>query len=374
VKESTRDSVYMALALRLAAKGRGRTSPNPLVGAVVVSRDRIVGQGYHRYAGGSHAEAVALESAGKRARGATLYVTLEPCSHTRKRTPPCVPTILNSGIRRIVVAMRDPNPMVNGRGIRRLRRAGIDVAVGCLREQAERLNEAYSHWIRTGRPFVLLKAAMTLDGQVATAAGESQWITGEPARRHVHRLRSRMDALMTGIGTVLKDDPRLTARLPVAESKEGGRQPIRVILDTTLRIPFTARVLSSKPDSQTIVATTEKASRRRMKLLHARGVTVLVLPNEQGRVSLKACLSRLGKMGITSVMLEAGSELNAAALRDGLINRLLLYVAPVLLGGQDAKGLLGGASPKRLADALSLEDFRIQRLGRDVLVEGKVGS
>jgi len=203
----------MALAVRLAAKGRGRTSPNPMVGAVVVSGRRIVGQGYHRRPGGPHAEVLALRSAGGRAHGATLYVTLEPCHHTSKRTPPCVPAIMESGLRRVVVAIRDPNPLVSGRGISRLRRAGVRVTVGCLREEAERLNEIYCHWMRTGRPFVIMKAAMTLDGKVAAASGESRWITGEAARRHAHRLRSQVDAVMVGIGTVLRDDPQMTVRL-----------------------------------------------------------------------------------------------------------------------------------------------------------------
>ncbi|MGH2397978.1 MAG: bifunctional diaminohydroxyphosphoribosylaminopyrimidine deaminase/5-amino-6-(5-phosphoribosylamino)uracil reductase RibD, partial [bacterium] len=266
------DKQYMALALRLAAKGRGLTSPNPMVGAVVVARNRIAGQGYHRRAGGPHAEVLALQSAGDRVKGATLYVTLEPCCHRRKRTPPCVPSIIASGIRRVVVAMQDPNPRVCGRGLRQLRQAGVKVTVDCLREEAERLNEMYCHWVRTGQPFVVVKAAMTLDGKIATSSGESRWITGEAARRHVHGLRRRMDAVIVGIGTVLRDDPQLTIRL--GSSRSGShptRQPLRVILDSTARIPPTAKVLSpaarasggSGGRTNTVVATTVKGPQHR---------------------------------------------------------------------------------------------------------------
>ncbi len=373
------DNQYMALALRLAAKGRGHTSPNPMVGAVVVARNRIVGQGYHRRAGAPHAEVLALQSAGDRAKGATLYVTLEPCCHRRKRTSPCVPAIIASAIRRVVVAMRDPNPQVCGRGLRQLRQAGVTVTVDCLREEAERLNEIYCHWMRTGRPFVVVKAAMTLDGKIATASGESRWITGDAARRHVHGLRRRIDAVIVGLGTVLRDDPQLTVRLGSSRSRaRPDRQPLRVILDSTARIPATAKVLSpaagasdrSGGRSSTVVATTVKAPQRRIERLRAQGVTVLVLPLQDGRVSLRACLSRLGQMGITSAMIEGGSELNAAALRGGLVNRILFYIAPRLLGGQDAKGVMGGPSPRRLAETLPIADIHVRRLGSDLLLEG----
>ena len=375
------DNQYMALALRLAAKGRGFTSPNPMVGAVVVARNRIIGQGYHRRAGGPHAEILALRSASNRAKGATLYITLEPCCHRNKRTPPCVPSIIASGIRRVVVAMRDPNPLVCGHGLQRLRQAGVKVTVGCLREEAESLNEMYCHWIRTGRPFVVLKAAMTLDGKIATASGESRWITGEAARRHVHGLRSRMDAVIVGLGTVLHDDPQLTVRL---RSRQSGshpvRQPLRVILDSTARIPPTAKALSpstgasdgSSDRTKTIIATTRKAPQHRIERLRALDITVLVLPLQDGRVSLRACLARLGQMGITSAMIEGGSELNASAFRAGLVNRILFYIAPSLLGGQAAKGVMGGHSPKRLAEALPVTDIHVRRLGSDLLLEGDI--
>jgi diaminohydroxyphosphoribosylaminopyrimidine deaminase / 5-amino-6-(5-phosphoribosylamino)uracil reductase len=363
-----RDRLYMAHALRLAAKGRGRTSPNPMVGAVIVSKGRIVGHGYHHRAGEAHAEILALDTAGKQARGGTLYVTLEPCCHTRKRTPPCVPVLIKSGLRRVVVAMLDPNPLVKGRGVARLRRADIEATVGCLREDAEHLNEAYIHWITTGRPLVILKAAMTIDGKIATASGESQWITGEAARRQVHRLRSEVDAVMVGIGTVLHDDPELTVRLP----SRRRRQPVRVILDSRLRIPFQAKILSTRGGGEILIATTVDASKPRIEKLQRLGATVMVVPAEHGQVSLSACLTELGRRGITSVLLEGGSEINASALRAGLVHRLQLYVAPSLLGGQDAKGLVGGLAPTSLSDATPLKEIRVKRIGVDLLIEAAV--
>lgn len=371
MKDAACDRRYMTLALRLAAKGQGRTSPNPMVGAVVVAGNRIVGQGYHRRAGGPHAEIIALQVAGPRAKQATLYVTLEPCCHTEKRTPPCVPVLIAAGLKRVVVAMPDPNPHVGGRGIRALRKAGIEVAVGCRRDEAERLNEAYRHWVRTGLPFVTLKAAMTLDGKIATAGGESQWITGEPARRYTHQLRSRMDAILVGAGTVRRDDPRLTVRLERgAVAAKSAHQPLRVILDSRLRIPLEAKVLGIG----TTVATTDRAPAGKIRQAQAKGAQILVLPARNGRVSLHACLAELGKQGITSVLIEGGSEVNASAVRAGLVNRVALFIAPTLLGGQDAKGLIGGLAPKRLAQALPLDDIRIQPLGRDLLLEGTLST
>ena len=366
MKTSILDTRYMARALRLAARGRGRTSPNPAVGAVVVAGGRIVGEGFHKQAGGPHAEVLALQAAGRRARGGTLYITLEPCSHQRKRTPPCVPAILAAGLRRVVIAMRDPNPHVNGDGIRRLRRAGLRVTVGCLAQQAADLNEDYAHRMRTGLPFVHLKAAMTLDGKIATATGESQWITGPAARRHAHRLRRQVDAIAVGLRTVVKDDPRLTVRTgrPVA------RQPLRVVLDSRLAIPLSARVLSPRLRAGTVLATTARAPRSRISHLRRLGATVLVLPSEQGRVSLRACLKQLARMGVNRLLIEGGGELAASAIKARVVNRLHLYMAPRLLGGSNAKGVIGGRSPRRLAQALSVSALSLKKIGRDLLIEG----
>ena len=367
------DVSYMNLALRLAAKGRGRTSPNPMVGAVIVNKGRVVGKGYHRRAGGPHAEIIALHQAGPQARGGTLYVTLEPCCHIHKRTPPCVPFLIHSNLHRIVVAMRDPNPFVRGKGIRQLRQAGLVVAEGCGEKEAEQLNESYIHWIKTGRPFVILKGAMTVDGKIATAQGESKWITGEKTRHHVHRIRSQVDAIMVGLGTVLKDDPLLSARIWEDLKRNARiRQPLRVVVDSHLRIPLSRNILKWPIQQPIIIATTRQASKSKIKRLKDLGVMVLVLPRVRGRVSLAACLSRLGEMGVTSVLLEGGSELNATALHLRVVNKIMLYVAPRLLGGQDAISLVGGRSPLKLTNALSIKDMKILPLGQDYLLMGSL--
>jgi diaminohydroxyphosphoribosylaminopyrimidine deaminase/5-amino-6-(5-phosphoribosylamino)uracil reductase len=366
VKTAARDIRYMTRALQLAARGRGRTSPNPMVGAVIVSGGRIVGEGFHRNAGAPHAEVMALRAAGPRAKGGTLYVTLEPCSHTRKRTPPCVPAVLAAGIRRVVVAMRDPNPRVDGEGLRRLKRAGLSVAVGCLERHAEQLNDSYVHRMRAGRPLVVLKMAMTLDGKTATAAGESKWITGPQARRHAHHLRCQADAIMVGVNTVLSDDPQLTARPghPIA------RQPLRVIMDSGLRTPLTAKVLSRRLRKGTVIATTGRSPQAQLARLQKRGISVLVLPSSQRKVSLRACLKHLARMGINLLLIEGGGELAATALQSGVVDRLRLYIAPRLLGGNDARGLIGGPCPPRLTRALSVSNLSVKKIGPDLMLEG----
>ena len=361
----------MALALRLAAKGRGHTSPNPMVGAVVVHRGIIVGQGSHRKVGGPHAEVIALSQAGSRAKGGTLYVTLEPCSHLKKRTPPCVPLVIAFGVRRVVVSMVDPNPQVRGRGIAQLKRAGIQVEVGCCEAEARQLNEAYIYWVQNGRPFTILKAGMTLDGQIATARGESQWITDEAARGQAQQMRADVDAVLVGIGTVLRDNPRLTAR-PGGELSL--RQPLRIIVDSRLRIPLKAAVLAQQQEAHTVLATTSAAPPRKLATLKRRGVDVLILPKAGGHVDLQALWTRLGQLGITSLLVEGGSEINAAVLRAGLAQRLMCFIAPLLLGGQDAKGLVGGLSPRRLREALSLNNLRIEPVGRDMLIQADLAT
>lgn len=361
----------MLQALRLAEKGRGRTSPNPMVGAIVVSHGRIVGQGYHHAAGESHAEVLALEQAGRRAKGATLYVTLEPCSHLNKRTPPCVPAIIHAGIRHVVVAMIDPNPLVRGRGVTQLRRAGLSVTVGIARREAEQVNRAYRHWVKTKRPYVTLKAGMTLDGRIATASGESRWITGVQSRQDVHRLRAQTDAVLVGIGTVLKDDPALTARRGPRLIQLAAKQPLRVVVDSRLRIPRSAKILNQR-QGPTLVVTTKAASRSKQIALERQGVEVLTVPATKGRVGLLPLLKRLGRRGITNLIVEGGSELNAAFLHARLVNEVRFYVAPTLLGGDQSIGVLGGPSPRRLAQAVPLRNLRTCRVGGDLVVEGEL--
>jgi len=361
---------FMALALRLAAKGRGKTSPNPMVGALVVKDGRIVGHGYHHGPGKPHAEIIALNQAGRRAKGATLYVTLEPCCHLLKRTPPCVPTIIQSGVWQVVVAMADPNSQVKGRGIVALRRAGIAVTTEVAQEKASQLNRWYSHWATTGRPYVILKAGMTLDGKVATAKGESRWITGWLARQDAHRLRSLVDAVVVGVGTILHDDPTLTARLSDRPLKLAPRQPLRVVLDSWLRTPSTAKVCAKQGLAKTLIATTSRASRPRRRSVERAGVEVVSIVAKNGRVSFSALLKILGKRGITSLLIEGGSTVNASALREKLVNHVVLYLAPTLMGGQDAKAMIGDRGPKRLAQVRKLRHVSVRRMGNDLVVEG----
>jgi diaminohydroxyphosphoribosylaminopyrimidine deaminase/5-amino-6-(5-phosphoribosylamino)uracil reductase len=361
---------FMSLALRLAAKGQGRTSPNPMVGALVVKNGRIVGRGYHQGPGRPHAEILALKQAGPRAKSATLYVSLEPCCHLLKRTPPCVPAVVQSGVRQVVVAMTDPNAMVKGRGIAALRRARITVITGVAQEDAARLNRAYLHWVKTGRPYVILKAGMTLDGKVATAKGESQWITGPLARQDAHRLRSQVDAVIVGVGTIIHDDPTLTARLSNRPLKLAPRQPLRVVLDSRLRTPPTATVCAKQDQARTLIATTSRASQSRHRPFERAGVEVVPCSAKNGRVSFPALMTMLGKRGITSVLIEGGSTVNAAALRENLVNHVVFYLAPTLMGGQDAKAVIGDRSPERLAQALPLHHVTVRRVGKDLVVEG----
>lgn len=370
--DRTQDLHYMTLALRLAAKGQGTTSPNPMVGAVVVRQGRIIGQGFHLRPGTPHAEILALRQAGKQVQGATLYVTLEPCCHLKKRTPPCVPEILRSNVRRVVMAMQDPNPSVKGKGTAALRRAGLSVTVGVGRSEAEELNKSYCHWMKTGRPYVILKAGMTLDGQLATATGESRWITSAVSRREVHHLRRGVDAVLVGAGTVLADDPSLMARRGPRLDKLTTRQPLRIVVDSRLRTPFKAQVLAQQDKAKTIIATTAAASAARRSVLQKKGIEILTLPALQSRVSLPALLKQLGRRGVMSLLVEGGSEVNAAMLKAKLVDHIRLYMAPLLLGGQNAKGVIGGESPARLKSALKLHRMRVRSVGDDVVVEGEL--
>jgi len=357
----------MAQALALAWRGAGQTSPNPPVGAVVVHRGKVLGTGYHRRAGGPHAEVVALRQAGRRARGATLYVTLEPCCHLNKRTPPCVPLIIASGIKRVVAATRDPNPQVRGRGLAALRRAKLQVNVGVGAEEAERLIEPYRRLITTGRPFVTLKVAATLDGKIATANGESRWITGVEARKKVHDLRAHSDAILVGIRTVLADDPSLTVRT----GSSRGRAPLRVVLDPSLNIPLTAKVLADGQAS-TLIVTTSLGPPSKKADLEQKGADVLVLPARQRRVAWRDLLKELGRRGIASLLIEGGAEVNASALRERVVDRVLFFLAPRILGGRDALSAVGGESPQNLSEALPLKVTSITRVGPDILIEGRL--
>lgn len=352
---------YMKRAIVLARRGMGKTSPNPAVGCVIVKDGRIVGEGWHRRAGTPHAEVHALAEAGEAARGADVYVTLEPCAHFGK-TPPCAAALVEAGVGRVFAAMVDPNPKVSGRGAEILRAAGIEVVTGLMEGESRLLNEPFIKYMTTGLPFVILKSAMTLDGKTATPSGDSRWITNESSRRFVHRLRSSVDAVMVGSGTVLADDPRLNARIP------GGRDPLRVVVDSVLRIPLDSQMLGLVSAAPTIVATLAGDGRKADEL-RARGVEVLQCRARNGRVDLADLVARLGERGIQSVLLEGGATLAGEALRLGLIDKFLLFYAPRLLGG-DGPGLFAGESAGAMADAVPLRDLTIRRFGADILVTG----
>jgi len=359
------ETSYMKLALRLAAKGAGWVSPNPMVGAVVVKDGRVVGRGFHRRAGLPHAEVEALADAGEAARGADLYVTLEPCNH-QGRTPPCTQAILAAGVRRVIIATPDPNPRVTGGGAEFLAARGVEVQAGLLETEARRLNEAWLHYLNTGRPWVVAKAACSLDGKIATVGGESQWLTGEAARAVGHRLRHRVDAIAVGIGTALADDPQLTARLPRCRA----RDPIRIVLDSRLRLPLTSRMLHMESAAPTWVATTSQAPPDTIRALEARGAQVLVLPAEAGRVSLAALLEELGARQVQSLLVEGGAETLGTFFDQRAVNQFYFFYAPKILGGQQAPGMVGGQGIIHLGQAHLARDLTIRRVGGDLLVSG----
>ncbi|MFL5303123.1 MAG: bifunctional diaminohydroxyphosphoribosylaminopyrimidine deaminase/5-amino-6-(5-phosphoribosylamino)uracil reductase RibD [Anaeromyxobacteraceae bacterium] len=352
------NEAFMRLALGEAEKGLGRTSPNPAVGAVVVRDGRVVGRGHHARAGGPHAEVVALRDAGARASGADLYTTLEPCNHWGK-TPPCSLAILEAGVRRVFVGSRDPNPVVNGRGLARLRRGGVEVVTDVLREASDALNAVWFRYVRSGRPYVTLKAAVTLDGKIATRTGDSRWVTGPAAREAVHRLRDRADAVLVGAGTARADDPLLTTRLPGG----AGRDAVRVVLDSRLALPRTLHLFRPRSPAPTLVATTVK----RPPSLGA-GVEALRCAARGGRVDLDDLLAKLAARGLAHVLVEGGAEVHASFLAAGLVDRVVLFLAPKLLGG--GKDWLAGAGPARLVDAVRLVGVEVQRVGEDLLVTG----
>lgn len=365
----SQDKTYMQMALRLAKKGMGITSPNPMVGAVVVKDGRVIGRGYHKGPGKWHAEAVAIRDAGPEAKGATLYINLEPCCHTDKRTPPCTKEIIRSQIRRVVIGMEDPNPMVNGRGIRELAGAGIQLEKGVLYPEAVQLNEIYSKFISTKTPFVILKSASSLDGRIALPSGESKWITGEIARRYSHRLRAMVDAVLVGIGTVLADDPLLSVR----DRGTRGKQPLRIIVDSRLRIPLTARVLDQREGQETMIVTTGLASAEAVEALEKiGGKTMIAASREDGEVSLRSMMGQLGRLGISSVLIEGGSKINASALREGVVDKVVILYSPRIIGGSDSIGMVGGEAPGSLDESVFLKGISIRRLGEDILVEGYV--
>jgi diaminohydroxyphosphoribosylaminopyrimidine deaminase/5-amino-6-(5-phosphoribosylamino)uracil reductase len=371
---SSADLKFVRQALRLAGRGYGQTSPNPMVGAVLVKVGKVIGQGWHRRAGQAHAEIEAIRDAqarGANPKGATLYVTLEPCC-THGRTPPCTEAIVAAGIRRVVVAATDPNPAHAGHGFRVLRRAGIEVMPGLLAEEAARLNEAFNHWIVHRTPFVIVKAAMTLDGKIATASGESKWITGQAARAEGMRLRAGADAILVGVNTVLKDDPALTVRaVQGSRFKVPSSKLRRVILDSQARTPLKAQVVNDESASLTTIVVSPTAPANRVVALAER-VRVLRAPQRHGSIDLRWLLKRLGAEQVTSLLVEGGGEVNASFLLKGFAHRVVFFYAPTILGGRDARHAVGGHGIGRLADVIELRNVEWRRAGADLTMTARV--
>lgn len=355
----------MKRAIELSKKGTGYTSPNPLVGAVIVKDGKIIGEGFHEFYGGPHAEVNAFIDSKEDVEGATMYVTLEPCSHHGK-TPPCANTIVEKGISRVIIAMKDPNPLVAGKGIEILYNNGIKVEVGILEDEARKLNEIFIKYITTRRPFCILKTAMTLDGKIASVNGDSKWITNEGSRHYVHQLRHQVAAIMVGIGTVLADDPSLNTRL---DGKKGS-DPIRVIVDTTGRIPLNAKVLNMNSVARTIVATTNEMDSSKAKAIKEKGGEVIVTSLRNGRVDLEDLMIKLGERKIDSVLLEGGSSINYSALEQGIVDKVIAFIAPKLLGGDCAKTPVGGKGRSKIEDAFILKDITLSNFQEDIMIEG----
>ncbi len=362
---SKQDERFMRRALALARRGLGKTSPNPAVGAVLVRKGRVIGEGWHRRAGGPHAEVFALR--GVNAHGATLYVTLEPCS-TWGRTPPCTDAIIAAGVKRVVVAARDPNPKHNGRGLKMLRRAGIRVEAGLLADEAARMNEAFNKWISTGIPLVIAKAGMSLDGKIATRTGDAKWITGEAARREGHRLRARVDAILVGTNTAVRDDPELTVRHGVR-----GQQPWRVVVDARGRVSRKAKVFTDGQRRRTLVLTASLAPATWRRYLLRMGAEAIVLPHKNARIDLQAALKALGRRDITSVLVEGGGELLGSLFDARLVDKVALFYAPIVIGGRGAVASVAGEGATKVGKAVRLRDCRWRRIGKDeMLLEARV--
>lgn len=358
----------MRRAITLAGRGKGWVNPNPLVGAVILKGDKVIGEGYHEYFGGPHAEVNAINNAIEDVAGSTLFVTLEPCSHLGK-TPPCTDLILEKKIRKVVIGALDPNPNENGRGMKILSDHGLDVTSGYLEKEIALMNEPFFKFIRTGKPFCVLKTAMTLDGKIATVTKESHWISGEESGKFIHEMRQQLNAIMVGINTIVIDDPLLNTR----RAGKRNRNPLKVIVDTTARIPLESRVLVNDPQLA-IIATTSKAENSKLKQLERMGTHVLICPLKNGGVDLSFLVNSLGKMGIDSILLEGGSTLAFSALQEGVVDKVVSIIAPKIVGGAKAKSPVGGAGIEKLKDAINVQDISVKKIGRDIVIQGYLGT
>lgn len=358
------DRQYMKTALELAQKGMGFTAPNPMVGAVIVKNGRIIGQGYHRKYGELHAEREALAACTEEPEGASIYVTLEPCCHYGKQ-PPCVNAILEAGIRRVIIGSSDPNPLVAGKGIRILKNHGIEVTENILKEECDKLNEAFFYYIQNKKPYVVMKYAMTMDGKIAAYTGESKWVTGEAARIHVQEQRLKYTGIMVGVGTVLADDPMLTCRL------ENSRNPVRIICDSHLRTPLTSKIVRTAATIPTIIVSSSK-DQQKIKNYEELGCQVLYVPEKNGHIDLNRLMELLGAAKIDSILLEGGGSLNWSALENGIVQKVQTYIAPKLFGGEEAKTPVEGKGFPDPASAVLLKKSEMIRLGDDFLIESEV--
>ncbi len=358
---------YMKMAIGLAMKAKGRTSPNPLVGAVVVNQEEVVGTGHHEKAGLPHAEIIALSNAKKKAQGGDLYVNLEPCSHFG-RTPPCCDALIEAGIKRVFIGMKDPNPLVSGKGLEKLNNAGIETIVGILEDESQTFNEIFVKYITTKKPFVVLKSAASLDGKIAVPSGDSKWITGEQARAKVHELRDEVDAILVGANTVIKDDPQLTSRVKGRDTKN----PVRVILDSSLKIPEHSRVLQKDESVKTIIAVTGRASSEKIKRFEDQDIQIIQTEDKDGKVDWKTLLVELGKMEVTSLLIEGGSEVNASALQAGIVDKIIFFFAPKIIGGSHSIPMFGLEGAQKLSAAVRLVNLEMSMLGDDIMVTGYV--
>ncbi|MCP4269511.1 MAG: bifunctional diaminohydroxyphosphoribosylaminopyrimidine deaminase/5-amino-6-(5-phosphoribosylamino)uracil reductase RibD [Candidatus Brocadiaceae bacterium] len=363
-KNTFDDNYYMGMAVRLARKGIGETSPNPMVGAVIVKNGEVVGRGYHKKSGDHHAEINAINNAKCNIRGSTIYITLEPCSHYGK-TPPCVDSLIKNAPGRVVIGTLDPNPVVNGKGVKLLRSKGIKVEVGILDDECRQLNEYFFKFVKTGMPFITVKYAQTLDGRIATKTGDSQWISSEASRKYVHILRRINDCIMVGVGTVVADNPQLTVR------HVKGRNPLRVIVDSNLRLPINFSVLVDGNPNKTIIATTSNASSRKMMAVKKLGVEVLIVKKERnGRVSLADLLKELGKREIMSVLVEGGSEIITSLLKGNLVDKMIIPISPKIIGG--GMEAIGDLNIKKIKNAIKFSSFKTMKKGDDIIFEGAI--
>ncbi len=359
------DERFMKKAIRLARRGLGSTSPNPVVGALIVKNEQIISSGYHKRAGAPHAEIVALSKAGERARESTLYVNMEPCNHYG-RTPPCTGAILESGVRKIVVGMPDPNPHVPGGGCEFLRSKGVEVKCGVLEEECTRLNEVYIKYVTKGKPFVILKGALTLDGWIATQTGNSKWITGEKSRKFVHTLRKRVDAIMVGVETIIADNPLLTPYL----ARRSDRAPVKVIADTNLRIPLHSRVFNSPKSALTIIAAGSNVSNNKRKTIEGLGARVINCQTRGGRIDLADLLDKLAEMSISSILVEGGATIFSSIIREGLVDKFYIFLAPKILCGDNGIPFARGPGCDTIENCLTLKVLMVRRFDDDIMIEG----